>query len=176
MQLIPKRYAELEAQLKALQAADGPAVWQGLILGLCAKGLTADSRLLRSEAAQVLNDGQPLPGALIAVITELSLDAEDGYKKNDLPVLLPDSPASLRLKAFSDRCYGLTLGLSLDPKSLGQHQLVSQKIGDPALLDFLRTLQQLQQVDENSELSEDDFSTVLSYLEDELLALRARQS
>ena len=31
MQLIPKRYAELEAQLKALQAADGPAVWQGLI-------------------------------------------------------------------------------------------------------------------------------------------------
>ena len=175
MQILSKRCDELTSQLKALQTSDSPSVWQGLILGLCACGLNAAGRELRDAAASVLNDAQPLPGALIAVVTELALDAEDGFKRQDLPLLLPAGSAPARLTGLADLCYGLTLGLSL-PKGqaqAGTHEAL-QKINDPQLYDLLKTLQQLQNVDESADLDEADFSAVLSFIENELLAVQRR--
>ncbi len=168
MQILSKRYAELSAELQRQQAADGPAVWQGLVLGLCARGLTADQRALRDSCAAILNDAQPLPGALIAVITELSLDAQDGLEKNNVPLLQPAGSSAERLQALADLCYGLILGLAFDPKSSGTSR-PTQKVASPKRLELLRTLQQLQQVDPSGELDEDDLNEVLSFIESELL-------
>ena len=167
MQILGARFDELKKELQTLQAADGPALWQGLILGLSARGLSADSRMLRDTVAAVLNDGQPLPGALIAIITELAIDAQDGFNKDNLPLMLPKSGQQARLQALADLCYGLTLGLAYDPKAAAQQ--VAQKVSSPQRLEFLRTLQQLQQVDPDSSLEEEDFQAVLDFIESELL-------
>lgn len=169
MQINNQRFHDIEAKFKALQCDDSPAVWQGVILGLTARALSPEDRKLRDLCAQVLNDGQPLPGTLSALVTELALDAKDGFKKDELMVILPTDKTAL-LTALSQLCYGLTLGLSLrlEPGSDGSLFI---KVKDPHILDFLHTLQELQRVDEDSELDKEALDTVLNYLEDNLCVI-----
>lgn len=169
MQINNQRFHDIENKFKALQCDDSPAVWQGLILGLTARALSPEDRKLRTLCAQVLNDGQPLPGTLSALVTELALDAKAGFNKDELSVILPSDESAL-LTALSQLCYGLTLGLSLRLEKSSDGSLFI-KVKDPHILDFLHTLQELQRVDEESELDKEALDTVLNYLEDNLCAI-----
>lgn len=169
MQLLSARYSELSRDFKTMQSDDSPAQWQGFILGLICRGLSADDRQIRQLCAQVLNDSDNLPGTLIANVTEMALDAAEGFKKKNLPLLLPDNkaPAQERLFALSELAYGLTLGLVMGKRE--------SKVKDPELLDALQTLNAVHQVEYDTEaIEEEDYQSILEYIESTLLQLHSR--
>ncbi len=170
MRLEHQRFTEISADFKALQSDDSPALWQGLILGVCARRPGLEDKKIKQLCAQILNDGEPLPGRLTALVSEMIIDARSGFEHNEITLLLPSGPASARLQALSDLCYGLMLGLTLDPEQ--KSTTGRSKISDPNLRDFLSTLQELQRVDDQAELDEESFTTVLTYLEETLCALQ----
>lgn len=165
-----KRFEEISSLFKALQCDDSPALWQGMILGACARRPQIEERKVKLLCAQILNDGEPLPSRLNALVEEMIIDARAGFAHHELTLLLPAAPAQARLQALSALCYGLMHGLSLDPDQKSDHS--PAKISDPNLLDFLNTLLELQRVDEQDELDEESFATVLTYLEETLCAVQ----
>ena len=114
------------------------------------------------QLTELLNDSNPLPGEIIALITSFAIDAEERLKNGKVPeLMLPpsDDKPQARLYALAQSAYGLSLGLSCDLKGFDD-------IKDKDLKDDLKTLIQIGKLDtESEELDEDDFKSVKDFME-----------
>ena len=155
-------YKETAQIFKRYGIHDDPALWQAFTLGLTAKGFIPGDRLLTLKVCELLNDSNPLPGEIIALITGFAIDAEEMLKNGHTPkLMLPssDEKPQARLYALAQSAYGLSLGLSCDLKGFDD-------ITDKDLKDDLKTLIQIGKLDTDSdELDEDDFKSVKDFME-----------
>ena len=90
-------YKETAQIFKRYGIHDDPALWQAFTLGLTAKGFIPGDRVLTLKVCELLNDSNPLPGEIIALITGFAIDAEEMLKNGHTPkLMLPSSDESLR--------------------------------------------------------------------------------
>ena len=160
-------YEDAKKLFKHYSIHDEPALWQSFTVGLVAKNFIPGDRILTLKVCELLNDGNPLQGEIIAFITNFALDAESNLKSNKAPtLLLPENNALAkeRLYALSQSAYGLSLGLSCDLQGF-------DKIKDADLKEDMQTLLQINSLDTDSEdFDEGDFDNVKSFMSE--LALR----
>ena len=91
--------------------------WFSLMVGVLAKGVEPGSRIFISVFSNLLNDGQPLPGALVAALTNLAMDTKEKLENADEDLFaMPDDSYEKqdRLKTLADLSYGLSLGLTVN--------------------------------------------------------------
>lgn len=143
---------------------EGQFVWYSLMIGVLSKGVKPASRIFINIFSNLLNDGQPLPGTLIAALTNLAMDTEDKIENADEDLFaMPDDSFDkrLRLKTLADLSYGLSLGLTV---SASDGSL--EKITDKEALADLNTISEVAKVDEEAELDEDDLDNVVGFMID----------
>ena len=128
--------------------------WFSLMVGVLAKGVEPGSRIFISVFSNLLNDGQPLPGALVATLTNLAMDTKEKLENADQDLFaMPDDSYEKqdRLKTLADLSYGLSLGLTVNAKDGSL-----EKISDREVLGDLNTISEVAKVDVEAELDEDD--------------------
>ena len=161
-------YQALVRELAAAGIREGHYQWYGLILGWISRGLEPSGGLL-GALSSIMNGGEPLPGSAAAALTGLALDARGAWRSGaDARTLLafPDRrvPAPERLRVLSDLCCGLTLGLTC-----GDDGFTRDKPA-PGLLEDLRSLSALSEVDTAGQLEEEDLDAVLEFIRRLLLS------
>ncbi len=159
-------YKQVIGELSQAGINENHYQWYGFILGLLCRKYDPSSRMFLAFCAKVMNDDEPLPGVLVAYLTNYALDCERNLKnKADAKTLfaLPDNTCKKeeRLNVLSDLAYGLSLGLVADSEGTLTH-----KITDQDLLDDLHTLSAIAQVDPNEDLAEEDLDEVLNFMRD----------
>ncbi len=154
-------YSDLIVSLKKAGISDTPYQWFAFVLGLVSRGFDPGDRPLMQACRDILNDGEPLPGAIVATLTSKALKCRELLDGSGSPFCFPDNTSNrkARLTALQDLAYALSLGLAMDPQT-GQ----SQKVSDADLLDGLRTLSEIARVDPDESLDEQDLSDVLDYM------------
>ncbi len=130
--------------------------WFSLMVGVLAKGVEPGSRIFISVFSNLLNDGQPLPGALVAALTNLAMDTKEKLENADQDLFaMPDD------SYVADLSYGLSLGLTVNAKDGSL-----EKITDREVLGDLNTISEVAKVDVEAELDEDDLDNVLEFMID----------
>ena len=138
--------------------------WFSLMVGVLDKGVEPGSRIFISVFSNLLNDGQPLPGALVATLTNLAMDTKEKLENADQDLFaMPDDSYEKqdRLKTLADLSYGLSLGLTVNAKDGSL-----EKISDREVLGDLNTISEVAKVDVEAELDEDDLDNVLEFMID----------
>lgn len=138
--------------------------WYSLMIGLLAKGFEPGDRIFISVFSSLLNDGQPLPGALVANLSNLAIDAKEKIENGDADLFaMPDSSVEkkLRLQVLADLSYGFALGLTVNSKDGSL-----EKISDKDLLADLNTISEVSRVDIDADLDEEDLDNVLEFMID----------
>ena len=156
------RYLEYEKLLQAEGSADTPSVYQGFILGLAVNHFPCADKVMRKKIQDFLNGGEPLPGSLIAMITDLAVDAENDLKQGKLNFLLPESEHD-KLSALSGLAYGLSMALPFKVDG------TTHKSAE--VMDAVMTLSDIGKVDEEGDFSSDDFQVILDFIAQTLLKI-----
>lgn len=159
-------YSKVKSDLTEAGINDGHFQWYALMLGAMAKGITPGNRVFNSIFSNLLNDGEPLPGAVVAAMTNLAMDSESKLENADEELFaMPDSSVDkkTRLQVLADLSYGLTLGLSINATDG-----TMEKIKDKDLLADLATISEVSRVDTDAELDEEDLKNVLEFMLDVL--------
>ncbi|MCI6939333.1 MAG: hypothetical protein U0O25_00055 [Succinivibrio sp.] len=141
-----------------------PFVWTSLMIGMMSKGVEAGSRIFINSFSSLLNDNQPLPGEIIAVLTNLGMDLKEKIEKGDEDLFsMPDSSfdKKLRLQTLADLSYGFALGLTVNSEDGSL-----EKIKDKEMLADLATISEVAKVDIEAELDEEDLDNVLGFMID----------
>lgn len=157
-------YAKVLKDLQSCGIQENPFSWFALMIGLVAKGVEPGSRVFINVFSNLLNDSQSLPGAVVATLTNLGLEAKDQIEEasNDL-FAFPDESfdKKLRLKVLADLSYGLALGLTVNKEDGSLEKVSSHE----ALAD-LNTISEVSKVDIEAELDEDDLDSVIEFMID----------
>lgn len=148
-------YAEYSSLLRNEGSDDLPTVYQGLIYALIANGYDAGSRELRTKVASLLNGGEGLPGSMIAMLTDLAVDAGEALKQGKPQFLMPGEQKD-RLQALAGLAYGTALGLPF--KADGT------TFEDHSLMEEVMTLNDIGRVDDEGDFSEEDFKVIVDYI------------
>ena len=138
--------------------------WYSLMIGLLAKGFEPGNRIFIKVFSSLLNDDEPLPGALVASLTNLAMDAKEKIETADADLFaMPDSSfeKKLRLQVLADLSYGFALGLTVDSKNGSL-----EKITDKEMLADLNTISEVSRVDTDADLDEEDLDNVLEFMID----------
>ncbi len=157
-------YAKVLKELTESGISENQFQWYALMIGAMAKGVSAGSRVFMNIFSEILNAGEPLPGSVVAALTNLAMDSEEKLSNADGDLFaMPDSSVDkkIRLGVLSDLAYGLSLGLSISAQS-GK----PEKITDKELLKDLNTLSEISRVDTEDELEEEDLDSVLEFMID----------
>ena len=80
-------YSKVKSDLTEAGINDGHFQWYALMLGAMAKGITPGNRVFNSIFSNLLNDGEPLPGAVVAAMTNLAMDSESKLENADEELL-----------------------------------------------------------------------------------------
>ena len=158
-------YDKVLKDLNSAGISENPFQWYALVIGVMSRGMESSGRILIQTLSNLLNDGEPLPGTIVATMTNLAMDLEDRLENADSDLFaMPDDSYdnSLRLKVLADICYGLSLGLTVNAQS----GALEEKIKDTKLLEDLNTISEIARVDPESELDEEDLDNVLEFLID----------
>ncbi len=159
-------YNKVLSDLTQAGINEGHFQWYSLMLGALAKGVEPGNRIFNSIFSNLLNDGEPLPGAVVAALTNLAMDSQSKIENADEDLFaMPDQSVEkqTRLKVLADLSYGLSLGLSInaDDGSL-------EKIKDKELLSNLATISEVSRVDVDADLEEEDLKYVVEFMLDVL--------
>ncbi len=156
------RYHDYQKLLQQEGSDDSPPVFLGVILGLLANGFEEGSKELRDKISDILNGGEPLPGSLIAMITELSIDAQKALKQGKIYFIWPDDNRE-KLTALSALCYGCSLSLPFKRDGSSHN--------NSKVMDDIITLSEITRVDEDGEYSEEDFEVILEFISKTVLKI-----
>lgn len=108
-------FASLKRDFATLKADDSFENFCGFVFALCAHNLQAGQREFNSRVAQIYNDDLPLPGTMIAVATNLALEARSCLEGRQ-PLPLPFDGARDncdKLSFLGEFAYGMALGIGL---------------------------------------------------------------
>lgn len=64
-------YEKVLKELTQSGITEAPFSWFALAIGIIAKGVEPGSRIYNNVFSNLLNDNQPLPGAVVATLTNL---------------------------------------------------------------------------------------------------------
>lgn len=159
-------YSKVKSDLSEAGINDGHFQWYALMLGALGKGITPGNRIFNSIFSNLLNDGEPLPGAVVAAMTNLAMDLEPKIENADEDLFAMPAPSiekKVRLQVLADLAYGLSLGLSINAEDG-----TMEKIKDKELLSDLATISEVSRVDTEADLDEDDLKNVLEFMLDVL--------
>ncbi|MGN1281128.1 MAG: hypothetical protein ACI4UM_04415 [Succinivibrio sp.] len=157
-------YKKILEDLTSAGLTDGHFVWYSLMVGALAKGVQPASRVFINIFSNLLNDAQPLPGSLVAALTNLAMDTTDRIENSDEDLFaMPDDSydKKLRLKTLADLSYGLSLGLTVNAEDGSL-----EKITDREALADLNTISEVAKVDVDAELDEEDLDNVVGFMID----------
>lgn len=157
-------YEKVLKELTQSGITETPFSWFALAIGIIAKGVEPGSRIYNNVFSNLLNDNHPLPGAVVATLTNLGLDIKDKLDNASQDLFcFPDSSVDKkqRLQVLADLSYGLSLGLTVS-KEDGSLEKVSS---EEALAD-LNTISEVSKVDIEAELDEDDLNSVIEFMVD----------
>lgn len=150
-----KRYNDL---LASQESDDTVSTYQGLILGLTAAGFKLEDNSLNSKLKELLNSGQSFPGSVIAMVTDLAIDAKMMLQDSKIEFLIPSNRQE-QLLALSQLCYGIAMGLAM-----------SGDTRDPRLVEYITAINDVSRVDyEESDFDAEDLKVVTGYLAEALL-------
>ncbi len=157
-------YKQVIRELSEAGITENHFQWYGFVLGLLCRRFDPSSRIFLAISAKIMNDDEPLPGMLVAYLTNYALDCQRNLKNKSSASELfampsQDEPKEARLSFLADLAYGLSLGLVAS-----QDGSISHKISDPELLDGLHTLSAISQVDPKEDLAEEDLQEVIEYI------------
>lgn len=157
-------YKQIKTELQSAGISENHLQWYGFVLGLLCRDYDPSSRMFLAISSKIMNDDEPLPGVLVAYLTNYALDCKRNLQAKakatalfSLP--LNDTGKEERLGALADLAYGLSLGLVASDDGSFSH-----KISDPDLLEGLHTLSAISQVDPKEDLAEEDLNEVLEYM------------
>lgn len=157
-------YEKILKDLNDAGVSENPFTWYSLMLGVLAKGVEPGNRIFLNIFSSLLNDNQPLPGALVATLTNMALDCKEKIENADQDLFaLPDDSfeKKLRLQTLADLSYGLSLGLTVNPEDGSL-----EKITDREALADLNTISEVSRVDTEAELDEEDLDNVIEFMID----------
>lgn len=157
-------YRKVLNDLTSAGVTENQFSWYALMVGILAKGVEPGSRIFIGVFSNLLNDGQPLPGALVAALTNLAMDTKEKLENSDQDLFaMPDDSIDkkVRLKTLADLSYGLSLGLTVKAEDG-----TLEKITDHEILGDLNTISEVAKVDVEAELDEDDLDNVLEFMID----------
>ncbi len=150
-----KRYNDL---LASQESDDTVNTYEGLILGLTAAGFRLEDNSLKNKLQEILNAGQSFPGSIIAMVTDLAIDAKLMLKEHKIEFMIPSSRQE-QLPALSELCYGIALGLAM-----------SGDTRDPKLMEYVTAINDVSRVDyEDNDFDDEDLKVVTGYLAEALL-------
>ena len=90
-------YEKVLKELTQSGITETPFSWFALAIGIIAKGVEPGSRIYNNVFSNLLNDNQPLPGAVVATLTNLGLDIKDKLDNASQDLFcFPDTPHSFR--------------------------------------------------------------------------------
>ena len=138
--------------------------WYSLMIGAMAKGVEPGSRVFMNVFSNLLNDAQPLPGSVVACLTNLGMDVKEKIEKADQDLFaMPDDSfdKKLRLQTLADLSYGLSLGLTVNKEDGSL-----EKTNDRDILADLATISEVSKVDVEAELDETDLDNVVEFMLD----------
>lgn len=164
MSTLKLNYTEIMSSLHKAGINEDEYQWVGFIEGAVAKGLEPGSATISKHISDILNGGQPIPGALSAFLTTLELEVLEKFTKlADEPFFLPqDGKNSQKLQCLADLCSGLCLGLGLSP----QKGMV-KKIESKDLAEFIQVLGNIADVDLEDDDPE-DLKYIIDYMSTEI--------
>ena len=102
-------YEKVLKELTQSGITETPFSWFALAIGIIAKGVEPGSRIYNNVFSNLLNDNQPLPGAVVATLTNLGLDIKDKLDNASQDLFcFPDSSVDKkqRLQVLADLSYG----------------------------------------------------------------------
>lgn len=164
MTLQNSSYEKIQKELTGAGIVEQPFAWYALMIGVISKGMEPGSRVYNSVFSSLLNDGQPLSGSIIAVLTNQGMDIVEKLKGNseDLFAFPNDKvEKKQRLQTLADLSYGLSLGLTVDPEDGSL-----ENITDYEMKADLNTISEVAKVDLEAELDEDDLDSVVGFMID----------
>ncbi|MGN0902455.1 MAG: hypothetical protein ACI4M9_04145, partial [Succinivibrio sp.] len=82
-------YKKVKTDLESAGIKESQFVWYSLLIGIMAKGIEPGNRIFMNVFSQLLNDGQPLPGSLVAVLTTLGMDLKEKLENADADLFAP---------------------------------------------------------------------------------------
>ncbi len=157
-------YKQVIRELSEAGITENHFQWYGFVLGLLCRRFDPSSRIFLAISAKIMNDDEPLPGMLVAYLTNYALDCQRNLKNKSSASELfampsQEEPKEDRLVFLADLAYGLSLGLVAS-----QDGSISHKISNPELLEGLHTLSAISQVDPQEDLAEEDLQEVIEYI------------
>ncbi|MDO5352929.1 MAG: hypothetical protein Q4E81_08900 [Succinatimonas sp.] len=157
-------YKQVIRELNESGITENHFQWYGFVLGLLCRNYDPSSRSFLAINTKIMNDDEPLPGVLVAYLTNYALDCQRNLKNKAKATELFAMPSKeiskeARLGFLADLAYGLSLGLVAS-----EDGSISHKISNPELLEGLHTLSAISQVDPQEDLAEDDLNEVIEYM------------
>lgn len=164
MTLRDSSYEKILNELTNAGIVEQPFAWYSLMIGVIAKGMEPGSRVYNGVFSNLLNDGQPLSGSIIAVLTNQGMDVAEKLKSSseDLFAFPNDKvEKKQRLQTLADLSYGLSLGLTVNAEDGSL-----ENITDYDMKADLNTISEVAKVDLEAELDEDDLDSVVGFMID----------
>lgn len=157
-------YHKVVPGFKTAPFEESPAVTQGFLLGLIARGRgSSDSQALKITT-EILNGGTALSGSGIALFTTMMIELERELKNNKLKLFVPsaaEESGKRRLSLLAEVCYGFNLGMCCENNpTVGSIVETDYVQNNGMLKDDLEFIAQVAELDPDSDCDEEDFELV----------------
>lgn len=157
-------YQKVIPGFKTAPFEESPAVTQGFLLGLIARGRgSSDSKALKITV-DILNGGTALTGSGIALFTTMMIELERELKNNKLKLFVPskkEESQKRRITCLTEIAYGFNLGMCCENQpTVGSIVEADYVENNGILKEDLEMVAMVGELDPESDYDEDDFDVV----------------
>ena len=157
-------YQKVVPGFKTAPFEESPAVTQGFLLGLIARGRgSSDSKALKITV-DILNGGTALTGSGIALFTTMMIELERELKNNKLRLFVPskkEESQKRRITCLTEIAYGFNLGMCCENQpTVGSIVEADYVENNGILKEDLEMVAMVGELDPESDYDEDDFDVV----------------
>lgn len=157
-------YQKVVPGFKTAPFEESPAVTQGFLLGLIARGRgSSDSKALKITV-DILNGGTALTGSGIALFTTMMIELERELKNNKLKLFVPskkEESQKRRITCLTEIAYGFNLGMCCENQpTVGSIVEADYVENNGILKEDLEMVAMVGELDPESDYDEDDFDVV----------------
>lgn len=157
-------YQKVVPGFKTAPFEESPAVTQGFLLGLIARGRgSSDSKALKITV-DILNGGTALTGSGIALFTTMMIELERELKNNKLRLFVPskkEESQKRRITCLTEIAYGFNLGMCCENQpTIGSIVEADYVENNGILKEDLEMVAMVGELDPESDYDEDDFDVV----------------
>lgn len=157
-------YQKVVPGFKTAPFEESPAVTQGFLLGLIARGRgSSDSKALKITV-DILNGGTALTGSGIALFTTMMIELERELKNNKLRLFVPskkEESQKRRITCLTEIAYGFNLGMCCENQpTVGSIVEADYVENNGILKEDLEMMAMVGELDPESDYDEDDFDVV----------------